>query len=170
MSFDPRVFVGHSNANWAAKIKKMLATLTGGKEVAVGFPRGLATTGAKVYPTGATVLQVAVWNNFGAPRVGIRARPFMQQAVGPVNRAAKGILDQVTKAVRKKGTGLTPEQMDMLYKALGQAAQGEVRNVITNGNFVPNSPATIARKKSSKPLIDKGIMRKSVAYVIRDKT
>lgn len=34
-------------------------------------------------------------------------------------------------------------------------------------NWPANSPATIARKKSDKPLIDKGSLRKAITYVVR---
>lgn len=52
---------------------------------------------------------------------------------------------------------------------LGNVVQGMVQRKIVNGPFVPNSPATIKRKKSSKPLIDTGHLRQSIRYVIERK-
>lgn len=49
---------------------------------------------------------------------------------------------------------------------LGNVVQGMVQRKIVDGPFVPNSPATIKRKKSSKPLIDTGHLRQSIRYVI----
>lgn len=52
---------------------------------------------------------------------------------------------------------------------LGNVVQGMVQRKIVDGPFVPNSPATIKRKKSSKPLIDTGNLRQSIRYVIERK-
>ena len=52
---------------------------------------------------------------------------------------------------------------------LGNVVQGMVQRKIVDGPFVPNSPATIKRKKSSKPLIDTGHLRPSIRYVIERK-
>mgnify|MGYP004576747547 FL=1 len=52
---------------------------------------------------------------------------------------------------------------------LGNVVQGMVQRKIVDGLFVPNSPATIKRKKSSKPLIDTGHLRQSIRYVIERK-
>ena len=52
---------------------------------------------------------------------------------------------------------------------LGNVVQGMVQRKIVDGPFVPNSPATTKRKKSSKPLIDTGHLRQSIRYVIERK-
>lgn len=52
---------------------------------------------------------------------------------------------------------------------LGNVVQGMVQRKIVDGPFVPNSPATIKRKKSSKPLVDTGHLRQSIRYVIERK-
>lgn len=52
---------------------------------------------------------------------------------------------------------------------LGNVVQGMVQRKIVDGPFTPNSPATIKRKKSSKPLIDTGHLRQSIRYVIERK-
>lgn len=52
---------------------------------------------------------------------------------------------------------------------LSNVVQGMVQRKIVDGPFVPNSPATIKRKKSSKPLIDTGHLRQSIRYVIERK-
>lgn len=52
---------------------------------------------------------------------------------------------------------------------LGNAVQGMVQRKIVDGPFVPNSPATIKRKKSSEPLIDTEHLRQSIRYVIERK-
>lgn len=52
---------------------------------------------------------------------------------------------------------------------LGNVVQAMVQRKIVDGPFTPNSPATIKRKKSSRPLIDTGHLRQSIRYVIERK-
>ena len=49
---------------------------------------------------------------------------------------------------------------------LGNVVQGMIQRKIVDGPFKPNAPATIKRKKSSRPLIDTGHLRQSIRYVI----
>lgn len=56
-----------------------------------------------------------------------------------------------------------------LYQELsreGEFLVGAVVNKILTGPFTPNAPSTIKRKKSSKPLVDKGDLMGSVKKVI----
>ena len=52
----------------------------------------------------------------------------------------------------------------------GIAAQNYCRDWFTDprNGWPPNSPITIARKKSARPMIDTGTMRKAITYVVRD--
>jgi hypothetical protein len=158
------ITVQRSNPNWVDKVRRKLALMPK-REVAIGFPRGMAGTG-KVYPNGATVLQVAVWNNFGTE--GIPARPFMLQATPKIKAACKAKLKEFAKALRRRGKGATADQMERILQTLGLLGKDVLRGVIGSGNFLPNAPYTIRKKGSSVPLIDTGIMRKSVSYVVRD--
>ncbi len=47
---------------------------------------------------------------------------------------------------------------------LGSRIESDVKRWITDGPHLPNSPATIARKGSSRPLIDTGVMRDQVMF------
>jgi hypothetical protein len=58
------VSVKHSDPDWAKKIAARLEALTG-KTVVAGFPKG-SDKASQTYDNGASVLDVAVWNNFGA--------------------------------------------------------------------------------------------------------
>ena len=53
------------------------------------------------------------------------------------------------------------------YSRLGTIAMNDVRLKIASGEFAALAPATIKRKKSSKPLIDTGNLRQSINYEIR---
>lgn len=49
---------------------------------------------------------------------------------------------------------------------LGTKIEGDLKAWITDGDHVPNAPSTIARKGSSKPLIDTGLMRSQVTHKV----
>jgi hypothetical protein len=138
----------------------------GRTEIAVGFPRGKGLK-SRHYPTGASILEVAVWNNFGAPRAHIPARPFMNQATPKIVEAANALAHEVAKANRSKP--LTPAQYEAMYDALGQQSRGIIQHTITTGHFAPNAPSTIRRKHSSRPLIDTTDMRAAVTFAVREK-
>jgi hypothetical protein len=52
-------------------------------------------------------------------------------------------------------------------KELGQYGVAGIKRKIDQGPFVPLAPATIARKGSSKPLIDTGTMRNGIRAEVR---
>lgn len=133
--------------------------------VAVGFPEDAKAATAPHGDSGLTVLEVAVKNEMGsAPGIYPKtpARPFMKQTFSKRKREAKDLMASFMKMISegKMSTKI----------ALGRAGawgQGEVRKEIGSGDFAPNSPVTKAIKGSDKPLIDTGLMRKSVTYKVR---
>lgn len=70
-------------------------------------------------------------------------------------RAAHGVLDR--RATLKQGLEL-----------LGAFVKGEIQKRMARGIPPPLKPATIARKGSSKPLIDTGQLRASIDYEVRN--
>lgn len=56
---------------------------------------------------------------------------------------------------------------DGALSVIGNVMQGDIQKKVVDGPFVPNAPATIRQKGSSKPLIDTGRMRQSIRYVVR---
>jgi hypothetical protein len=158
--------VRHTNPGWSDDLRRMMNAV-GRTECAVGFPKGKGLKSAH-YPTGASILEVAVWNNFGAPRANIPARPFMNQATPKIVEAANALALQIAKANRSKP--LNPAEYEKMYEALGQQSRGIIQHTITTGNFAPNAPSTILRKKSSRPLIDSGDMRAAVTYAVRERS
>lgn len=206
--------ISRKNPDWDKRLVKALKKAN--CQIAVGFPRGEATTSDR-YPEdkkgrqGPTVLQVAIWNNYGAvivPRtkkalwaegmahpvmkVVIPARPFMQQAVPRVVKKVNAALRFILKELKRRGKtiasmscfdaddlaellGQKPpkgphevgKELNLLFRIIGQVAADELKMTITDGDYAPNAPFTVQRKKSSHPLIDKGKLRESVTYVIR---
>lgn len=53
------------------------------------------------------------------------------------------------------------------YSKLGLVAQTDIQDYMVKGSFAALAPATIKRKRSSKPLNDTGALRGSIGYEIR---
>lgn len=124
-------------------------------EVRVGYQEGAT------YPDGTPVVNVALWNELGT--VNIPPRPFIRQTVD--NNQAR-IQAQMKSAVNKLNNGADAETV---LKELGVFTKGLMQKEIKNGEFEPNAQSTIAKKGSDRPLIDTGLLRQSVNYVIKKK-
>ena len=160
------MFVTRKNPDWMKSVQQALKKNC--KEIAVGYPKGNknvtqinSTYAAQGHDV--SILQVAVWNNFGTKT--IPRRPFMDQAEPKL----QVMWHQLLKATAKK-INTNPAVLDTVMQAAANRAEGIVRNEIDNGGFVPNAPYTVRKKGSAQPLIDKGDLRKYVAAVIRPRT
>ena len=76
--------------------------------------------------------------------------------------------DELQKACDNVNTvlsngGTTEQALD----TLGVFCKGLVQEEIVNGGFAPNAESTVRQKGSAQPLIDSGLMRQSVNYVVR---
>lgn len=153
--------VEHKNPKFYEQLKlRMKNSAT--HEAAVGFPAGKNSVTNPHYDNGASIVEVAIWNNFGTDR--IPRRPFMDDAAPKMQKEYKKILKSAMKRVNAGETTL-----QAVLKAAALKSEAIVREQITTGQYVPNAPATIAAKKSSKPLIDSGDMNKYVTSVVRKK-
>lgn len=157
------------NPDWAKKLSKALDGLKR-KEVAVGFPMGTEAA-AVTYPEGQSVLEVAVWNEYGVPAASggkgwrIPPRPFMEQSIDRIKADSSGVMSNLVKSVQ---SGKVEPGKALNIVAL--FAEGAVKEEITDGVFAPNAPRTVKRKKSDHPLIDTGKMRQSVVAVVRPRS
>lgn len=117
----------------------------------IGFPSG------QHYPDGTNVAFVASIHEFGAPAAKIPARPFMQ----PTVRAKK---DSWVNTVKKKLPDVVTGKLTAfdVLDLVGIQAAADIQTTISKVTSPPLSPITIARKGSSKPLIDTGLMLASV--------
>ena len=109
-----------------------------------------------------SVAQVAAWNEFGTEHS--PARPFMRQTITDQR-------DKISKFVQNRARNVVNGSMDAqtALNGIGSYAKGRMQAEIRDGDFEPNAPSTVARKGSSKPLIDTGRMRQSVVYEITAK-
>lgn len=100
------------------------------------------------------VAQVAYDNNYGN---GVPARPFFTNVVDG-DKDYQRIFEEYIKEGYPVAQALT---------FIGIEMQQDIQQEIITLREPPNSPVTIARKKSSNPLVDTGHMGDSVTYVIK---
>ena len=158
----------------AAKLKRKMESLTSfeknmkklvkdsGMECAVGYPvdaSGLGTPEA-AYDGKASIIQVAIWNNYGVE--GNPGRPFMDLASKTMQTTYKDMMRQLGPKLMKGEASI-----EKVLDVIGLKAEDDVRKAIMDGDWSPNSPATIARKKSNRPLVDTGTMRNRVTHKVR---
>lgn len=120
------------------------------------------TKNGRTQKAGQSVAEYAAQNEFGTNK--IPERSFMRTAFDEnLDLIENATADQYGKII-DGDIALTQG----LY-VIGQIITGLIQTKIRAIIFPPNSPATIAMKGSSKPLIDFGQMVKSVTYAIRTK-
>jgi hypothetical protein len=56
---------------------------------------------------------------------------------------------------------------DQVLEILGQRAVGQIQERIASGIAPANAPSTVAKKGSSTPLIDTGVLRSSITYQVK---
>lgn len=100
------------------------------------------------------VAQVAYDNNYGN---GVPARPFFTNVVDG-DKDYQRIFEEYIKEGYPVSQALT---------FIGIEMQQDIQQEIITLREPPNSPATIARKKSSNPLVDTGHMGDNVTYVVK---
>jgi len=121
----------------------------------IGFPSGIN------YEDGTSVAYVAAIQEFGAPAVGIPARPFMQPTVQEKKDTWVTIIE---KSLPKVALGKM-SAFDVL-DLVGISAAADIQTKISSIYTPPNAPATIRAKGSAKPLIDTGLMLASVQNAV----
>ena len=142
------------------RLKRLIKELQNFK-IEVGFNEDSGSYPAEEGGESITLANVAAWNEFGSERS--PARPFMKQTA--VDYKSK-ITNHANKALKKAINGGGAEEV---LNSIGSFTKGKMQLEIKNGDWEPNSPYTIAKKGSDKPLIDTGRMRQSIVYVIKEK-
>lgn len=132
-------------------------------EVDIGFPSGKCQPypNTKTNKRGASVITVAIINAFGTKK--IPSRNFMYYNSEKLISASQVIFKKAIEAIMVGNSSV----VHSLLEKLGAAGQSILIDAIDNGSYAPNSPSTIARKKSSKPLINTGHLKQSITYVVR---
>lgn len=106
-----------------------------------------------------TLLEVAAVHEFGAPAAGIPQRSFIRAGVdtqlAEIQRVQRALALQTIR-------GATT--LDVALDRLGAKVAALLQNRIAAGIDPPNSAATIARKGSSKPLVDTGQLKAAITW------
>jgi hypothetical protein len=124
------------------------------KAVRAGFLEGSTEA------DGTSLPMVAALNEWGAPARGQPPRPFFRQMIAK-HKGEWG--DQLGKLLAIHDYDAT-HCLDLM----GEVISGELRQSIVDLVAPPLSPITIARKGSTKPLIDTGTMLNGVGHEVGD--
>lgn len=125
----------------------------------VGPTAGVAAEGAM------TMVELAAIHEFGAPDAGIPERSFIRSTFAK----KQGDVDKVAARLAKKFlAGEMP--LERALGLLGAWGAAEVKKSITVGEGIQpaNAPATIARKGSSRPLVDTGRLVGAISWEVVD--
>lgn len=143
---------------YAALVKRFYAA-GGAPVIDVGV---LEAEGLKAHEGGenVTVLDVAIWNEFGTGQIPERSfiRAWFDENATKAREFTRRLLESVV--LGKRNLPDVPE-------LLGQTFVAQIQKRMSAGVPPANAPSTIDRKGSSKPLIDTGQLRSSVTYRVR---
>jgi len=158
-------------------IEELSKRIRNAPDVVVGFPFSLRSNQAAREPNGASVVDVAIWNNFGTKT--IPERRFMEASKKQITKATESDRRKYVKAIMDGK--MDPEQA---LEILGVKSVMVIRRVINDWSDPPNSPLTInggwitlpngkkcyiKGKKVNNPLVDTGLMRNMVTWELRKK-
>ena len=157
----------------ALALQALERKITGGGVLRVGFlenarypertnARFLAAVGSKAKPTVSppmSVAQAAFWNEYGTTRA--PARPFFRTTIA---RESKSWGDKLGKALIA-----TDYSGPAALGLLGQSMRDDIENAIAQWSSPGNAPLTIRIKGFDKPLVDSGVMQRSVDYEVAAK-
>lgn len=114
--------------------------------------------------TGITNAELGTIHEYGVPEKNIPERSFMRSTASEEANNL-GRLAKIQIAECLKGDKSAHDA----FATIGEYLQGKIVDKITDGDFEPNTEATVNRKKSSKPLIDTGQLRGAITYEVREK-
>lgn len=117
-------------------------------------------------PSNAELLYI---HDKGSPIRGIPPRPVLQPALAQEETRSQiqtlmkeGAVEAIVKGNR--------EACAQKFEKAGMIGRDACKKyILESGHFAPLKPATVARKGSSRPLIDTGSMLNSITYAVRRK-
>ncbi len=112
------------------------------------------------HESGMSVASIAAVHEFGSTDGNIPERSFIRATMDE----NKGYFTEVTK--RMLVEIMFGGEIRKALGFIGQTIASEIKKRITKGIPPPNKPSTIRAKGSSKPLIDTGRLRSSIAHEV----
>lgn len=141
-----------SSSNIKRYLSRLAEQVRGDPYVEVGFLEGAT------YPDGTSVALVAAINEFGNPSRGQPPRPFFRTMIQQNKENWPGAV----AGLMRDNNNNVPRALDLA----GMGIEGQLRQSIANLSDPPLKPSTIARKGSSKPLVDTGHMLNSIDHKV----
>lgn len=108
-----------------------------------------------------TNLELGNIHEYGAPLAKIPERSFIRATIDEKAAAYIKLAGRLGKSVLQ-GTRTRAQALGLL----GERVRADIVHRINSGIEPPLRPATIARKGSSKPLVDTGQLKGSITYVL----
>jgi hypothetical protein len=139
--------VKDSDLGWK-KLKRALAMLSHGDSYAKA---GIIGEKAQADHGGLTNEEVALIQEFGTADGHIPSRSFLRE---PYDANRERYMAALTKLIQAVYDGKI--EVEHALALVGKMMESDMREAIRRGIPPPNAAATIAKKGSSKPLIDKG--------------
>lgn len=135
-----------------SEMRKAFAKVTrGSKGVTVGIHED-----AGMHPDSTiTNAQIGALLNYGTDKIQPRA-----WLIPGVKSAEQDMKDTVAHGLE------SGESVERIIQQVGVVAAGAVQQYMTDLQYPPNAPSTIAQKGSSNPLIDSGALRASVSWKV----
>lgn len=152
----PTVKVEFNKKEFEEFLKRMKHT--SGSYVTIGVHEG-----AGDYESGVSVVQVALWNEFGTER--IPERSFLRSVLYGNESLINSWRQKEIKEIMEKKT--TPEKA---LSSIGFRIRELVKNKIGSDVPPPNAPSTLARKKrlgvAPRTLIESGLLQRSIDFKV----
>lgn len=141
--------------NSLQEMKKLFSALSKLK-VEVGFFGGEKNNKDEL-----TLATVAKINEYGSLNGKIPARPFMRMTLSRHNQ----FRGELKSALKKSVYDIS--NLSESFTQFGINAMQEIQREFTIGEFIENSFFTIKKKKSSRPLMNMGQLRRSVSWRLK---
>jgi len=109
----------------------------------------------------ASIMEIGEFNEFGTATIPERSfiRAWFDEQEPELRVKFAALMESVIEGKRTK---------EEILELMGQYCVGQIQQRMADGIEPANAPSTIARKGSSTPLIDQGILRSSVSYRVVD--
>jgi hypothetical protein len=143
------------------KLFRRLAEPAGNVTVGVHEDRGGVPHG----DSDLSIVDIWTIHEFGAPGAGIPERSFIRGWFDERKEENEAALRKIALAVLDGRVASVSQGLDRF----GVLCTGGVQKRIAVGIDPPNAPLTVALKGSSKPLIDTGQLRSSIAHKVEKK-
>ena len=135
--------------------------IAGGRGVRVGILADEPKRSREPQDSGLSLVEVALIHEFGAPAAGIPQRSFLRAAIDEHAPDLRRLILAV--AARALDGAITPAQA---LDQIGSKVAGWVQTRIDQGIAPPLKPETIARKGSSKPLVNVGQLKAAITWKV----